>query len=30
MALVFADTGYWIAVSLPGDQMHDGSPSRSP
>ena len=23
MASVFADTGYWIAVSLPGDQMHD-------
>ena len=22
MAPVFADTGYWIAVSLPGDQMH--------
>ena len=23
MALVFADSGYWIAVSLPSDQMHD-------
>ena len=23
MALVFADTGYWIAVLLPGDRLHD-------
>ena len=23
MSLIFADTGYWIAAALPGDQMHD-------
>ena len=23
MASVFADTGYWIAVLLPGDRLHD-------
>ncbi len=23
MASIFADTGYWIAVLFPGDQMHD-------
>ncbi len=23
MALVFADTSYWLAILLPGDQLHD-------
>ncbi len=23
MALAFADTGYWIAILLPGDWLHD-------
>ena len=25
MASVFADTGYWIAILLPGDWLHDGA-----
>ena len=23
MALVFVDTGYWIAILLPGDRLYD-------
>ena len=29
MALVFADTGYWIAALLPGDQLHDRAAAMS-
>lgn len=29
MALVFADTGYWIAILLPGDWLHDRTVSMA-
>ncbi len=29
MALVFADTGYWIAILLPGDWLHDRAVSMA-
>ena len=29
MAWVFADTGYWIAVLLPGDRLHDRATAKA-